>query len=358
MDYLARQKRFAAACSERKLEAFLVLHRPNIRYLCGFTGSAGVLAYCGGKMTLFTDGRYTEQAKDEVRHTRVVIAKGAALEGAAESIAKRGTRIGVESEHMTLAMGKRLGKSLAATRTRMVGQVGTVEKLRMQKDEKELALMAAAVQLGSRLFATAIEAVRPGVMEAEIAAEIEYAARRAGAEGMSFETIVAAGAHSALPHWRASAQRVPGSGFVVLDFGVILSGYCSDMTRTVWVGKPNSKARDMYAAVLEAQSAGIEAVRPGVAAGSVDLAVRRVLKRAGLAKYFTHSTGHGVGLEIHEAPRLARGQPELLQPGMVVTVEPGVYVPGKGGVRIEDVVAVTESSHEVLTPTTKQFIAV
>jgi Xaa-Pro aminopeptidase len=145
---------------------------------------------------------------------------------------------------------------------------------------------------------------------------------------------------------------------VVLDFGVILSGYCSDMTRTVWVGKPNRKVRDLYQAVLEAQRAGLEAVRPGATTGEVDQAARRVLQRAQLARYFTHSTGHGVGLEILEAPRLARGQTEILQPGMVVTIEPGAYIPGEGGVRIEDMVAVTESGREVLTPTTKEFIAI
>ncbi len=144
----------------------------------------------------------------------------------------------------------------------------------------------------------------------------------------------------------------------MLDFGVILSGYCSDMTRTVWVGKPDRAARDLYEAVLGAQMAGLEAVRPGTTSGEVDQAARKVLQRAKLGRYFTHSTGHGVGLEIHEAPRLARGQSEILRPGMVVTIEPGAYIPGKGGVRIEDMVAVTESGHQVLTPTTKEFITI
>ena len=175
---------------------------------------------------------------------------------------------------------------------------------------------------------------------------------------MSFPTIIASGARSALPHGRASAQAIPAGAFVVCDFGVILSGYCSDQTRTVWIGKPSQEARRTYDAVREAQQAGIDAVKPGVMVGEVDAAARKVLRKAGLGRFFTHSTGHGVGLEIHESPRVAQGQREILQPGMVITIEPGVYFPGKWGVRIEDMVAVTAGGCEVLTPTSKDFLAV
>jgi len=175
---------------------------------------------------------------------------------------------------------------------------------------------------------------------------------------MSFPTIIASGARSALPHGRASEQQIRAGGFVVCDFGVILSGYCSDQTRTVWVGAVPVDARQAYDAVREAQQAAIEAVHPGIPVGEVDAAARKVLQKAGLGRYFTHSTGHGVGLEIHESPRVANGQREILQPGMVITIEPGVYFPGKWGVRIEDMVAVTASGCEVLTPTSKDFLAV
>ena len=356
MDHRARQRKFAAAVQEAKADAFLLTHLANIRYLCGFTGSAGVLAYAKGRFTLFTDGRYTEQARQEVTGARVVISKKPALAAAAERLAgARVRRAGVEAEHMTLAARASLGKLLKAA---LRPTSGLVERLRMIKDVSELQLIEGAVRLGSSLFDTVVKAIRPGASEASVAAELEYAARRGGAEGMSFDSIVAAGEHSALPHWRASSQPIPNTGFVVLDFGVILSGYCSDMTRTVWVGKSDQAARDLYQTVLEAQLAGVEAVRPGATTGEVDGAARRVLQRARLARYFTHSTGHGVGLEIHEAPRLARGQTEVLRPGMVVTIEPGAYIAGKGGVRIEDMVTVTETGHRVLTPTTKEFISI
>jgi len=228
----------------------------------------------------------------------------------------------------------------------------------MMKDEEELKLIRAAVSLGATLFDRTLQVLRAGVKETEVAAEMELAARKAGAEAMSFETIIASGARSALPHGRASEQVIQPGGFVVCDFGVILEGYCSDQTRTVWVGDVSADARQAYEAVREAQQAAIDAVRPGATCGDVDEAARKVLRKAGLGKYFTHSTGHGVGLEIHEAPRVAAGQKEVLKPGMVITIEPGVYFPGKWGVRIEDMVVVTASGCEVLTPTSKDFLAV
>ena len=228
----------------------------------------------------------------------------------------------------------------------------------MVKDEEELSRIREAVKLGAKLFDRALEVLRPGAAESEVAAEMELAARRAGAEEMSFQTIIASGARSALPHGRASGQAIPGGAFVVCDFGVILNGYCSDQTRTVWVGRESDEARRVYEAVREAQKAAIDAVSPGIAVGEVDAAARKTLQRARLDKYFTHSTGHGVGLEIHESPRVAAGEREILRPGMVITIEPGVYFPGKWGVRIEDMVAVTAGGCEVLTPTSKEFLAV
>ena len=356
MDHRARQRRLEAALAASGADAFLVTHLANVRYLCGFTGSSGIIALAGGQRVLFTDGRYSAQARQEARALRVVIARGALLEEAAAWLGRRrARRIAVEAQHMTLAARGVLVRMLPA-KARLKPLAGLVERQRMIKEPGEVALIRSAVLLGSSLFHRALKVLRPGVTEAEVAGEIEHAARRAGAQGMSFETIVAGGRRSALPHGIASSQPVPNKGFVVLDFGVILGGYCSDMTRTVHMGRASSQSREMYQVVREAQEMAIAAVRPGAKAGEVDYAARRVLRKAGLGKYFTHSTGHGLGLEIHEPPRLGKDQTEVLEPGMVVTIEPGVYVAGRGGVRIEDVVVVTPGGCEVLTPTTKELI--
>ncbi len=363
MDYSGRLRRLLGLLSEHRLDLLLITHLPNIRYLCGFTGSAGALLICARGATLFTDGRYRTQAKDEVRGARVVIARKALLIAVSEWLAGSGVRrsgkvvLGIEAESMSVAMQARLAP-LVRTKVRLRPAPPLVERLRMVKDRDEIGLIRRAVEMGAGLFGTALKKIRPGTKEVEVAAAMEYQARRAGAEGMSFSTIIAAGRRSAVIHGHASNAAVPARGFVVCDFGVILAGYCSDRTRTVHVGRPSSEARQIYAAVLEAQQAAIAAVGPGASAGEVDSAARKVLRRNNLARYFTHSTGHGLGLEIHEAPRLAAAQRQELEPGMVVTIEPGAYIPGRLGVRIEDVVVVTASGREVLAPTDKELIVV
>ena len=356
MDFSRRLRNAAASLERYRVDTLLVTHMPNIRYLCGFTGSAGVLAVRPAGSMLFTDGRYTAQAREEVSVARVKIEKGPALRAASTWAAARGAKtIGVEADHLTLSARALLEGGLPRG-VSLRGISGLVEGLRIIKDNDEIGLIRNAVDLGSLLFHVALKTIRPGVAESEVAAEIEYAARRRGAEAMSFETIVAAGKRSALPHARAGAAPIPRRGFVVLDFGCILAGYCSDMTRTVWVGKSSKSDRDLYEAVREAQEAAVDAVRAGVTCGEVDHAARSVLRRARLDRFFTHSTGHGVGLEIHEAPRVARGQRDVLRPGMVITIEPGAYVPGRGGVRIEDMVAVGERGCERLTSAGKDWI--
>jgi Xaa-Pro aminopeptidase len=366
MNFLARQKKLRQTLAATQFDALLISHLPNIRYLCGFTGSAGLLLVGESGSVFFTDFRYDTQAREEVKGAKVVIARKVLLQALAESLAVRRKRakgwvLGIEAEHLTVAERKQLA-DLLPSGMGIRNSPALVERARMVKDEDELEKIRAAVKLGAKLFDRALEAIRPGVKESEVAAEMEYAARRAGAEEMSFPTIVASGARSALPHGRASEQAIRPGGFVVCDFGVILEGYCSDQTRTVWVGASSGdvpkEARETYDAVLDAQLAAIAAVRPGVTVGEVDGAARKLLHKAGLGRYFTHSTGHGVGLEIHESPRIAAGQKEVLQPGMVITIEPGVYFPGKWGVRIEDMVAVNEGGCEVLTPTRKEFLAV
>jgi Xaa-Pro aminopeptidase len=359
MNFALRQKNLRRGLAESKVDALLVSHLPNIRYVCGFTGSAGFLLISENEKIFFTDSRYKRQATEQVKGAKVVIARDALLKAVGGWIRSHRKRwiLGVEPEHFTIAERERLLHLLPAG-TRLRNAPPLIESARMVKDEEELQLIRAAVQLGARLFDRALEVIKPGVKEVEVAAEMEYIARRAGAEGMSFPTIIASGARSALPHGRASEQAIAPGGFVVCDFGVILNGYCSDQTRTVWVGLELDKARSAYYAVKTAQETAIAAVRPGVTAGEVDAAARKVLAKAGFGRHFTHSTGHGVGLEIHEPPRVAGAQPDVLKPGMVITIEPGIYFPGEWGIRIEDMVAVTANGCEMLTPTKKDFVAV
>ena len=372
MDHTGRLRRLQASLSGYKLDSLLIAHPPNVHYLCGFTGSAAALMVADRGSILFTDGRYTAQAKEEVNganvnHVNIVIARKSPLVAAAEWLAAHGrsstpaslmpVSVGIEPESITAGMRDRLASMLKG-RARLRSAPPLVEQARMVKDADEILRIRRAVELGASLFRIARRKIRPGVSEVEVAAAMEYEARCAGAEGMSFPTILASGTRSAIVHGRASGARIPRRGFVVCDFGVILAGYCSDRTRTVHVGRPSGEARELYEAVLEAQQAAIAAVRPGVTAAEVDGAARRVLRQRKLARYFAHSTGHGLGLEIHESPRLAAGQTQKLEAGMVVTIEPGAYVPGKWGVRIEDVVVVTSSGCEVLMPTDKELVII
>jgi Xaa-Pro aminopeptidase len=308
---------------------------------------------------LFTDGRYTAQAKAEAVGMRVVIAKKPPMAAACEWLATANVRrCGIDGTQTTIAGLAAMRKAVPAKvrRAMFVALGPLVARLREVKDADEIRRMRAAAAAGCRLFDHMLGVMQPGMTEIAVAAELEHAARLAGAEGMSFETIVASGQRSALPHGRATNARLPKRGFVTLDFGVLMDGYCSDMTRTVHLGRASKAERGAYEAVLEAQEAGVAAVREGVTASDVDEAARSVLRRAGLDKFFSHSTGHGVGLEIHEGPRLAAKQTQKLEAGMVVTIEPGVYMPGKFGLRIEDMVLVTAKGGEILTPSTKAWI--
>jgi Xaa-Pro aminopeptidase len=362
MDYKQRQSRLQGLLAPSHLDALLLTHLPNVRYLCGFSGSAGALIVTEERCVFLTDGRYTEQARDEVKGAKVKVLSKSPLAGSADWLAENRKvlgrkRLGIEATHLCMADHAGLKKTLGPS-FHLRPAPALVERMRMVKDSEEIACIREAVILGARLFESALQTIRAGVPETEVAGEMEYMARQGGADGMSFDTIVASGPRSARPHGRASSNRIPSKGFVVCDFGVILAGYCSDMTRTVHVGAAARADRDFYEAVQGAQQAAVQAVRPGISVAEVDQAARNVLKKRGLGRYFTHSTGHGVGLEIHEAPRVAAGQNEVLQPGMVITIEPGAYVAGRGGVRIEDMVFVVERGCEVLTPTPKELITI
>ncbi len=363
MDHESRLRRLRLGMAEDKIESLLLTHGPDVRYLCGFTGSNAVLLVLPRAAVLLTDGRYTTQAREEAMGVRVRIGKKL-LEMAAGLLVRAGVgSVSYDGSHTSVASLGRMEASLpekvASTGRRRFFRAlagSPVAILRERKDADELALVEEAALLGCRIFEAVLPHLAAGVPEREIAAELEYAARRMGADGMSFDTIVASGERSALPHGTASAQPLPRRGFVTMDFGIMHKGYCSDMTRTVYVGKPGRAEREAYAAVLEAEEAGVAAVRAGVRASRVDGAARKVLRGRDLARYFTHSTGHGVGLEIHEGPRLAGKVKDVLAEGMVVTVEPGVYLPGQFGIRIEDMVAVEATGARVLTPAPKQLL--
>jgi Xaa-Pro aminopeptidase len=359
MGLTARRTSAAKAAKAAGVDALLITHLPDVRWLCGFTGSNAALVLSRGCSVLFTDGRYTTQAKAEAVGTKVVVATKPALTAACEWIATaRITSCGFDEGNTTVAAFNQMRAAIPAKLRRTIFHpMGPlVAKLRWIKDTDEIAKMRAAAALGCRLFEGILAIMQPGMTETAVAAELEHAARVAGAEAMSFPTIVASGQRSALPHGHATQAKLPRSGFVTLDFGVVLDGYCSDMTRTVHMGRARAGERDAYDAVLEAQEAGVAAVRAGVSSGDVDEATRSVLREAGLAEWFTHSTGHGVGLEIHEGPRLAAKQNQKLEAGMVVTIEPGIYMPGKFGIRIEDMVLVTAKGGQILTPCTKAWI--
>jgi Xaa-Pro aminopeptidase len=344
-----------------EISSLLVTHLPDVRYLSGFTGSSAALGVTRRAARLFTDGRYRAQAAEEVKAAKVEIVSGAPAVAAAQWLsAQPGVDdAGFDPAWTTVAELSRWKAGLASKLRRrflVPLQEPVVETLRTVKDEEELELMRKAALLGCRLFDHILKLLHPGLREIDVAAELEYEARRLGADGMSFETIVASGPRSAMPHGRATTARLPRRGFLTLDFGVILNGYCSDMTRTIHFGTPKPNERSAYERVLEAQLAAVAAVSAGVSCGDVDEAARRVLRDAGLADAFSHSTGHGVGLEIHEPPRVGTNQSNTLLPGMVVTIEPGIYLQGQFGIRIEDMVAVTRAGADVMTPSPKALI--
>jgi len=343
---------------QRKLDCLLVTHPANWFYLTGFTGEAGVLVITPDGSTLITDGRFTIQARAESPGIRIEQQKGGLFSAVGEWLKdKRIGRAGFDPGQWTVAQLEATRKA-AGVKCRALGAGGIVEALRMKKDSQELAVMRKAATLAGEVMERTFRLVKPGVRESEIAAEIEYHMKKLGASGPSFETIVASGKRGALPHARPTSKRLKKNELVVLDVGAILGHYCSDMTRTVFLGRAPRRIREWYGAVNEAREAAVAAVKPGISAGEIDAAAREVLKRNGLDRYFVHSTGHGLGLEVHEDPRVARGQAIRLEAGNVITIEPGVYVEDVGGIRIEDDVAVRSPGSEVLTRVRRDLIEI
>ena len=354
-----RQRRLRSRLEARKLPVLLITNPVNIFYLTGFRGSAGVALFERAEARLWVDPRYTLQASAEAQGVEVIEARGPLFKAVGRWLRKRKPgRAGYEDSHLTCAQFRALGREGHRT-LRWEAAGGLIEKLRAVKDSNEIDRIRRAGGLTVAVFEEIIPKVRPGVREADLAAELEYRMRRKGAQGAAFETIVASGPRGALPHARASVKRLADGELVIFDLGAILAGYAADMTRTVYLGEPSRRVRSLYRAVLEAQQQAVNLLRAGVRAGDVDAVARRVLKRRGLARYLTHSTGHGVGLDVHERPRLGRGEKTRLQRGCVVTAEPGIYLEGFGGIRLEDTVLVGANGPEILTPAAKDrwFIA-
>jgi Xaa-Pro aminopeptidase len=329
-------------------DALLVTEPLNVRYLTGFTGSNAQLLLDEAPV-FFTDGRYEEQAGKEVPDLERMIYSGSTKLGdlLKDVGAGRGLkRLGVEQAHLTLGAAERLREALEGFD--LVPTKEVVEPVRARKDEREIEAIARAQELAERSLVEALARWEGGT-EADLALAIEWAIRTGGAEAVSFDVIVATGAHSALPHATPRRERADAEAVLLIDIGARLDGYCSDMTRTYLGPRVPAELRDAHEAVLAALDAACAAVGPGVKAADVDAAARSVLEERGLAERFVHSTGHGVGLAIHEAPSLNATSEEVLEPGMVVTVEPGVYLPGVGGVRIEDLLVVTEDGATNLT---------
>jgi Xaa-Pro aminopeptidase len=348
-----RQQALRAQLVARKIAVFLVTKPVNLFYLTNFRGTAGLAVFTPSEASLLVDPRYTLQARRQAVDVEVIEIKDGLLRAAGRRFCKaRRTRVGFEDTHLTCAEFQSLREEAnSSTRWQQAG--GLIEDLRAVKDAVEIGRMRQAGKLTAQVFQEVASNLRPGVAERGLAAEIEYRMRQHGADSAAFETIVASGPRAALPHARASEKTLGSGELVIFDLGAILSGYASDMTRTVYLGTPDRRVRALYQSVLGAQCEAIERLRAGVRAGEVDAAARRRLAGRNLARFFTHSTGHGVGIEIHERPRLGKGEKKRISAGSVVTVEPGVYIEDFGGIRIEDTVLVAPDGPEILTPASK-----
>ncbi|HUR17411.1 MAG TPA: Xaa-Pro peptidase family protein [Acidimicrobiales bacterium] len=360
MDVAGRAVRLREQLDGAGCEAFLVTTPTNIRYLSGFSGSAGLLLVLADEMVLCTDGRYKSQSAEQLAAAgvgaRIEIGKLSEQQEAMAAAAKGVARLGLEAGNVSWARQRTFADEWFSG-AELVATEGVVEQLRRVKDAGELARMREAARIADEALAAEAAGLAGGMSEAGFALALDFAMRRLGADGSSFETIVASGPNGAKPHARPSARRIEPGELVVVDFGAVVDGYCSDMTRTLCVGEPaSSTLARMVEVVAESQRVGVAAVRAGRAAAEVDLACREVIADAGWADAFLHSTGHGVGLDIHEAPVVAATSGDTLAAGYVVTVEPGVYLPEHGGVRIEDTLVVTETGCEPLTNAPKELV--
>ncbi len=345
-----RIRKLSGQLSTLQADAFLVSNEINVTYLTGFTGDSSSLLVKPTGQTMLSDGRYKEQLEEECPGLAVEIKSPAEkpIDFFTHVVAESGaTRIAVEADQLTVAQLSQFKKHLPDVE--WIETSGVIVGQRMIKDAEEIEILRSAVRINERALESILAKLGLDWTEQEIAYELESTIRRLGATGFSFEPIIGAGPGGAKPHYRSTQTVIGDYSTLLVDWGTKLGGYASDMTRSFHFGKPPARFLSAYEAVLESQLAAIDAIRPGVDASKVDEAARNVLKKAGLDEYFVHGLGHGVGLEIHEMPRLSAVSEDVLAPGMVITVEPGVYFGGEFGIRIEDDVLVTETGHEVLS---------
>lgn len=341
--------------AEHDLDAFLVTHLAHLRYLSGFSGSNGIGVVTHRNASLITDGRYAEQVRAQVHRWSAVITGGdLVVELKRTRILRKGWRVGIDGNSMLLGQYRLLKKTFPDVR--FAPQVDLIERLAAVKDASEIRSIRQAVDITDRVFLELLGIIEPGVTEIDLAAEISYRQRKHGAEGDAFETIVASGERGALPHGRATGKRLRNRELVTLDFGCVVDGYHSDLTRTIGLGRLSHEQKSVYTAVLDAQRRAIDAAREGMDTRALDEVARAHIRSCGFEKFFRHSLGHGLGLQIHEAPRISYASKGALRSGNVITIEPGIYIPHLGGVRIEDDVVVRNGACEVLTRSPKELI--
>jgi Xaa-Pro aminopeptidase len=340
--------------NELGIDGLLVTSTFNRRYMTNFTGSAGVVLISNEKALFITDFRYVGQATSQCQGYEVVQHSGSIVDEVANQAKLLGVKkLGFEQDHLTFSSFKAYEKAVEGE---LVPISGVIEKLRLIKTPAEIKILKEAADIADAAFKHILDHIKPGKSELEISNELEFFMRNAGATSSSFDIIVASGYRSALPHGVASEKLIESGDFVTLDFGAYYKGFVSDITRTVAVGTPSPKLKEMYDIVLEAQLRGMAGIKPGMTGREADALTRDYITEKGYGEYFGHSTGHGIGLEVHEGPSLSTKSEIILEPGMIVTVEPGIYIPELGGVRIEDDTIITETGNETLTHSTKELI--
>lgn len=357
--YAARRRSLIQGLSEAQIDALLVTNETNVSYLTGFTGDSSWLFVSKSKTLMISDGRYTTQLEEQCPGLELLI------RGVGDTMPKvtaeildksRAKLVGVEAGSVSLAAYNALSSGLEKTELKATS--GLVEALRAIKDDDEIAAIREAIHIAEKGFDYLKQRINADSFEIDLAHDLEHVIRQFGAQGLSFPPIIGVDDRAALPHYQPGRVRVGNASHVLVDWGAReQGGYISDLTRTLVAPNPPKKLADIYDTVLKANQAGIKAIKPGAKAATIDRAARRVIEKAGFGQYFTHSLGHGIGRDVHEALRLAEVSKDVMQPGMVVTVEPGIYLPGYGGVRIEDDVLVTEDGCEVLSSTPKDLDA-